>query len=541
MNAHKTTPMVSSVRPIDTEESMTRHTLKEHETMGRITQRLLLAVTLALVVALPVLFQPVSAHAAGDILDQSQTGEDTYQLAIGGQMWSQVAQIVTAGKYGFLHRVSVYIDNRFATGPISVSIQTVIDGLPSGIEIGKGTIPVEDLPPQYGDPKWVDVNISGGLGLAMIPGTQYAIVMSEASGIAEWRSSPDVYSGGYLAVNYPSGWSTVTNVDAMFQTYVVPDSLDQSLYYPARNYYSSLSLMNLANTDAQQAAQTFTAGQIGVVDRVRLYMQRASFNGNVEISIQTTDNGYPSGVEIGHGFIPWDAMPDISSQAAWIEAAIEPSQYVITGVQYAIVVDGSCCGQFWWLFADGVSATYGGGQMLYNGGDGWTGDLPAYGDLYVGDAGFQTFVVHPPTPSMTGPPGSPTITPCSFGICPAVSGSVTPADSTARVTSNVQFRERPDGTIHGILNFNDSRTGDLALKGCVTDSAACPLTVTTFDCTDEHAITVEGTYMPTGETYASHYQLTLSGVKDGIGTFTLKVGDYTYTVTRKGIVDVTCP
>jgi hypothetical protein len=546
MNAHRTTRMVSRGRPIDREESMTRHALKEHETMGRITQRLLLAVTLALVMALPVLLQPVSARAAGEILDQAQTASWTDVWRIGGGYRAEIAQVVTAGTYGYLNKVGLYLDNITAIDPVTVSIQTVIDGMPSGIEIGKGTIPVEDLP-QYGAPQWVDVQINGGVGLVMAPGTQYAIVVSSPYSslgydIIRWYSSPDVYPRGYMLFNEGSSWSrSITNADTMFQTYVIPDSLDQFLYYPARIYYSSLSLMNLANTNAEQAAQTFTAGQIGVVDRVRLYIQRGpSFNSNVEISIQTTDSGYPSGVEIGHGFIPWNAMPGISSQAAWIEAAIRPSDYVITGVQYAIVVAGSCCGQFWWLFADGVSATYGGGQMLYNGGSGWTGALPAYGDLYVGDAGFQTFVVHPAAPLVTAPPGGPTITPCSFGICPAVTGNVTPADSTARVTSNVQFRERPDGTVHGILNFNDSRTGDLALKGCVTDSAACRLTVTKFACTDEHEITVEGKYTPKGGT-ATYYELNLSGVKDDIGTFTLTVGDYTYTLTRYGIVDVTCP
>ncbi|MGW8288309.1 MAG: hypothetical protein ACWGOD_08705 [Desulfobulbales bacterium] len=39
----------------------------------------------------------------------------------------------------------------------------------------------------------------------------------------------------------------------------------------------------------------------------------------------------------------------------------------------------------------------------------------------------------------------------------------------------------------------------------------------------------------------TYYELNLSGVRDGIGTFTLESGEYDYTLTRKGIVDVTCP
>jgi hypothetical protein len=78
------------------------------------------------------------------------------------------------------------------------------------------------------------------------------------------------------------------------------------------------------------------------------------------------------------------------------------------------------------------------------------------------------------------------------------------------------------------------------LQGCATQSAACRLTVTTFACTDQHAITVAGTYTPKEET-AGNYLLTLSGIRGGIGTLTLTAGDSTYTLTRKGIVDVTCP
>ena len=95
------------------------------------------------------------------------------------------------------------------------------------------------------------------------------------------------------------------------------------------------------------------------------------------------------------------------------------------------------------------------------------------------------------------------------------------------------------------MNFNDSRTGEVVLQGCTTDSTACRLTVTTFFCTDEHTITIKGHYTPKGED-EHYYALNLSGVKNETGTFTLilglpGIGDQTYTFTRKGIVDVTCP
>jgi hypothetical protein len=57
---------------------------------------------------------------------------------------------------------------------------------------------------------------------------------------------------------------------------------------------------------------------------------------------------------------------------------------------------------------------------------------------------------------------------------------------------------------------------------------------------DQNTITVNGIYTPKGEN-DNYYELNLSGAKNEIGTFTLTVGNYTYTLTRQGIVDVTCP
>lgn len=121
-----------------------------------------------------------------------------------------------------------------------------------------------------------------------------------------------------------------------------------------------------------------------------------------------------------------------------------------------------------------------------------------------------------------------------------MSGGFTPADFTAGVKGHFNFQVRTHGTVKGVLNFTDQRQEGLVLHGCATDSAACQLTMTTLDCTDQHALTVEGTYTPKGEDI-NYYELNLSGVRDGIGTFTLKSGEYDYTLTRKGIVDVTCP
>jgi hypothetical protein len=150
---------------------------------------------------------------------------------------------------------------------------------------------------------------------------------------------------------------------------------------------------------------------------------------------------------------------------------------------------------------------------------------------------FQTYLA---TPVGLVTLSAPEITPCSDGVCPEVAARIRPNDSTARVSSHVHFHERPDGKVYGTLDFNKSRTGNFEVEDCVTGWAPCRLTVTTFACTDQHAITVAGTYTPKRGS-STPYQLTLSGVRDGIGTFTLSAGDYTYTLSYTGIVDVTCP
>jgi hypothetical protein len=116
------------------------------------------------------------------------------------------------------------------------------------------------------------------------------------------------------------------------------------------------------------------------------------------------------------------------------------------------------------------------------------------------------------------------------------------ASATCLVIVVTRFQELPDGTgtVHGVLHFDDSKTGNFVLQGGTTTSPACHLTVKTFLCTAQHAITVAGTYTQKGKT-AGDYLLTLSGAGKGIGTFTLTAGDQTYTLMHNGIVDVNCP
>ena len=100
-----------------------------------------------LVGVLPVLMHPVSARAVEEILDQAQTGTDGTWALIEDSYWpSKLGQIFTAGRYGYLTRISVYLENDStnpATTPIMVSIQTIAGGVPSGNAAAFGQISQE--------------------------------------------------------------------------------------------------------------------------------------------------------------------------------------------------------------------------------------------------------------------------------------------------------------------------------------------------------------------------------------------------------------
>jgi hypothetical protein len=590
------------------------------------------------------------AVAVTDTLDQAtQTETWTDNWRIGGGYRPQMAQIVTAGQYGFIDRVSVYLDNLDASDPVTVQIQTVVGGVPSGTVLGSGMIPVSAL--SY-TPTWVSAKISGTLSLSMIPGTQYAIVLSSGGGTIEWYSSGDVYARGHMLVNEGNGWTHWTIGDAMFQAYVIPDTLDQS--QSQTGFYRQLG--------GTPVGQTFTVGQYGILDRVSVYLSNSSSSpAPIAVVLRTvTSDGLPTTTQVASGTITADALPSAGFRG-WATAGISPL-IVSPGDKYALLLSTSVNGAGWVLASD----LYPGGSLVVKNGTGWTvspydaafetrvippildqqqtvfdrslgicpeggcsirinskdfipgwtgilrqvsvaleleeggatsvlvnildgreivigsGTIPGPFNSYnprwedatmsgvtasslqvsAGDKHYisvepsggwiwwaatgmfqfthKTYML-PVAPITFGPPwGPPVITPCANGVCPAASGGFTPADLTDGNTSHFQFRERPNGTIQGTLTFTNPSPDGIALKGCTTESAACRLTVATFACTDQHAMTVAGTYTPMGEA-AGTYRLTLSGARDGIGTFTLAAGGSSFTLTQDGIVDVTCP
>lgn len=513
-------------------------------TINQIIPRLVL--TLVAVMSAAGLLCPASA-SANDILDQSQPVSQSRNI-----VGYQLAQIFTTGMYGSLDRVSLHLGtwpSNPAGAVVNVSIQTVIDGVPSGRQVGSGTIALSALPYSESGGGWVDIDIRGPL--FVVPGTPYALVIQTSAWNATvnwWYANEDQYGSGYtrgvMARNLGDGWNVYGTYDFAFKTYVRPDVLDRS---QTQTNFTELET---------RMAQIFIPTQSGYIDRVSVFLANGlhcfptfpipfcqyDANGSIAVSLQTVSDGLPTGTVLSQGTIP---RPNNTGTPN--EYTVNMNNVPVTaGIQYALVVDaGISTGRIRWFYTDSTSPTAPpspGGYMMMYANIGYYYPGPWEQVLINGNptyAAFRTYIVQPiPMGPPPGPP--PVITPCSDGVCPAVAANITPPASTARITSNVQFEALPDGTVDGVLNFNDSRTGDFVLRGCTTDSANCRVNVTTFVCTDQNTMTVVGTYTKKGEAERL-YMLTLSGVRSAVGIFTLMTGDYTYTLTHRGIVDVTCP
>lgn len=115
--------------------------------MKHIPRRLLLALAFGFVVTAVGLLYPAPAEATESILDQSQTAQDSLEMvgSSGG-----TGEVFTAGRSGYLNRVSLYMRlpaSGATTSGVNVTIETVTsDGLPSGLRVGHGLIPVEKFP-----------------------------------------------------------------------------------------------------------------------------------------------------------------------------------------------------------------------------------------------------------------------------------------------------------------------------------------------------------------------------------------------------------
>jgi hypothetical protein len=164
-----------------------------------------------------------------EILDQSQPVSQSPHT-VGYETLG--AQIFTAGVSGELNRVSLRLENYTSSPPpdalLEISIQTVIEGLPSGEQVATGTIPFSAIPSVNSGGDWVNVDISAANVYA---GRQYAIVLRTNIWNADvyWWFADECeseycssYTDGEMAHNYGNGWITDENLDFTFKTYVLP-------------------------------------------------------------------------------------------------------------------------------------------------------------------------------------------------------------------------------------------------------------------------------------------------------------------------------
>jgi hypothetical protein len=161
---------------------------------------------------------PSSASAAG-VLDQSQT---TYSGGWGADMMypRQYAQTFTAGISGSLEQVELYIAG---SGDLTVKIETMVGGLPSGVAIATATVPASSVP---GSAAWVTVPLSASAPISA--GTEYAIVLDSLGIHYWWFGASDAggpYAAGASLVSYDAGsnWPAIApDQDFMFRTFVTP-------------------------------------------------------------------------------------------------------------------------------------------------------------------------------------------------------------------------------------------------------------------------------------------------------------------------------
>jgi hypothetical protein len=444
----------------------------------------------------------VIADTLDDLGSQSQTsGTGGGTHALGPTPTAVVGQTFTVGLYGRLDRISVYLTNSSASpAPITITLlQVTSTGLPAiGTQVASGTIPADAIPKPLSR-AWVSATMTP---LIVTPGAQYAVLLQTGGSGTQWVLVSDVYSRGTGVISSGTRWITAS-YDFAFRTYVMPPTVDQA--QPAFDDLKSADMFGWATPREQH----FTAQMSGRLEAVYLKLcQNYNWSGTEDIGVSVY--AVDSGILIGSGTIPANRVGCIYwwGTPGWVQAATFSVGYITAGEEYSIKVQvlGKDC-YYLWYKAGGVYS-------------------------------FETWVMPYPGPITTAP--GPGIMPCVNGVCPAASGGFNPADLTEGVTSRFQFQERPNGTVQGVLNFNDPRPDGIVLRGCTAESAACALTVTGLICTDAHSMIVGGTYTPRGGA-TTRYSLTLNGVSNEPGTIKLSAGEYTFTLTLDGIANVTCP
>jgi hypothetical protein len=174
-------------------------------------------------------------------------------------------------------------------------------------------------------------------------GTQYAIVFStpasacsngEAAYVVAHGLGGSVYAGGSFdhSPNGGTDW-LIDQFDGTFKTYV-DGVLDQS--------QTTFDLIDrLLPISGVVWANTFTAGISGDLDQVGLDLRKDLScipDANLEVEIQTTSGGRPTGTVLAGSALPEISVPLIPS---FVPIQFSPAAQVTAGTQYAIVISSS--------------------------------------------------------------------------------------------------------------------------------------------------------------------------------------------------------
>jgi hypothetical protein len=168
--------------------------------------------------------------AATRTLDQSQaqTSNPGMGSVAAGTQWA--AQTFTAGLSGNLDQVDLSVMRVSTPGALTVQIQGVVGGVPSGSFLASATVRESDVTQESGG--WVVVRLNPSVVVSA--GTQYAVVLSAPEGLARPPSVRmylwnfvygDPYPAGRVvkSANSGSSWELDRgDEDLAFKIYVTP-------------------------------------------------------------------------------------------------------------------------------------------------------------------------------------------------------------------------------------------------------------------------------------------------------------------------------
>src|SRR6266540_3326724 len=300
--------------------------------------------------------------AAADVLDGSQTGDNSWQ------QFNVMAQTITPRTTGQVVRVS--LGTAFAQAPGTpngtVSIQNVNStGVPGGTVLGSAVFDFRGCCNQ-----WYDFTFTPGVNV--VAGTQYAIVIT-TSGIVKprwWDNfSSDAYTGGQLWIKSGSTWMTSTPTlnlgkDFAFKSFVAgssnqaPTVIASKLAVVANEGTAATNTGTYADPDGDVVTFTASTGTVA---------KTGTSSGNWTWSQPATDEGPSSFVTVtandGHGNRPFTtfnvtvvkAPPKVTISGA-PASVTEGTPVSLTGSASAAFGDDTIV-SLTWTFGDGSSTT----------------------------------------------------------------------------------------------------------------------------------------------------------------------------------------